>query len=58
MIALTRTFRIFIAVLREIFDETAYKRYLARTNAKSSRQAYAAFWQERQSRHERRPRCC
>ncbi len=46
------------AALREIFDEAAYARFLARTGQSSSRAAYAGFLRERAAQHERRPRCC
>ncbi len=46
------------AVLREIFDEAAYERFLARTQGVRSRASYAAFWRERQAAVERRVRCC
>jgi hypothetical protein len=45
-------------VLREIFDEAAYARFLSRTQSASSTQAYAAFTRERESIQHRRPRCC
>ena len=50
--------RILLATLREIFDEAAYSRFLGRSQMVSSPAAYAAFWRERESSHERRPRCC
>jgi len=50
--------RIVLATLREIFDETAYDRFLRRTQMESSPAAYAAFWREKASSHERRPKCC
>ena len=50
--------RIFLAMLREIFDEAAYARFLRRTQTQSSRAAYAAFWREREASHQRRPKCC
>ena len=46
------------AALREIFDEAAYARFLARTRQPSSRAAYAGFLRERAAQQERRPRCC
>ena len=51
-------FNITAAALREIFDEAAYARFLARTGQPSSRAAYAGFLRERAALHERRPRCC
>jgi len=50
--------RIFLATLREIFDEAAYARFLSRTQMASSPTAYAAFWRERESSQKPRPRCC
>jgi hypothetical protein len=50
--------KIFLATLREIFDEAAYARFLRRTGMPSSRAAYAAFWRERESANARRPKCC
>jgi hypothetical protein len=49
---------ILLAMLREIFDESAYARFLRRTDMASSPAAYAAFWRERESTQSRRPRCC
>jgi hypothetical protein len=50
--------RIFLATLREIFDEAPYARFLRRTQLESSPAAYAAFCRERESGQARRPRCC
>jgi len=50
--------RILLATLHEIFDESAYARFLSRTQMASSPQAYAAFWRERESTQKPRPRCC
>ena len=58
MTRLMNAARIFIATLREIFDEAPYARFLQRTQMPSSPAAYAAFCRERDSRQERRPRCC
>ena len=46
------------SALREIFDESAYARFLERQNRLSSPNAYAAFLRENQRQRERRPRCC
>ena len=51
-------FRVGAAALREIFDESAYARFLERTGQSSSRTAYAGFLRERAASQERRPRCC
>ena len=50
--------RIFLATLREIFDEAPYARFLQRVRTASSPKAYAAFCREREHRNARRPRCC
>lgn len=47
-----------VAALREIFDETAYARFLDRAGMVSSREAYAAFRQEFEEAKVRRPKCC
>jgi hypothetical protein len=46
------------STLREIFDESAYARFLDRQKLDNSRAAYTAFLQENQKHRERRPRCC
>ena len=43
------------AVLREIFDESAYRRFLQRSGRTSSRAAYREFLRQKQ---EPRARCC
>ena len=53
-----RAARIILAMLREIFDEAAYARFLEREQIPSSRTAYEAFLQEREGNHAPRPRCC
>ena len=58
MSGIAKAARILLAALREIFDEAAYARFLRRSRMASSPAAYAAFWRERESSHERRPRCC
>lgn len=44
--------------LREIFDERAYDRYLARTHAARGRESYRAFTTERIAMTALKPRCC
>jgi hypothetical protein len=46
------------AALREIFDEAAYARFLARAGMASSSDAYAAFRREFEEAKVRRPKCC
>jgi hypothetical protein len=47
-----------LAVIREIFDESAYQRFLGRANMPSSAEAYAAFQKEHDAIKARRPPCC
>jgi hypothetical protein len=49
---------LFLATLREIFDEAAYERFLRRSQRMSSTGAYAAFRQEFEEAKTRRPKCC
>jgi hypothetical protein len=44
--------------LREIFDESPYARFLARTGLPNSSTAYAEFLHQESHHRERRPRCC
>jgi hypothetical protein len=46
------------AALREIFDESAYDRFLLRTNAARSIASYRAFTSERDAALVKKPRCC
>lgn len=47
-----------LAALREIFEESAYTRFLARTRMVTSSEAYAAFRRESETIRARRFRCC
>lgn len=47
----------FIAILREIFDESAYRRFLQRTGQAASRASYRDFLAQRHGGRPR-PRCC
>lgn len=49
---------LFLATLREIFDESAYARFLTRRQANSSPKAYAAFLREQSETRSGRHRCC
>jgi hypothetical protein len=51
----TQTIR---ATLREIFDESAYDRFLLRTHAPRSVASYGAFTRERDAYLLKKPRCC
>ncbi len=47
-----------VATLREIFDEAAYSRFLARHEMCPCPSAYAAFLREQEGIKARRPKCC
>ncbi len=51
-------FTIFAAALREIFEESAYERFLHRRSLTSSPQAYRDFVRETEDAKARRPKCC
>lgn len=51
-------FQLVRAALREIFDESAYARFLDRQKLTSSAAAYADFLREGEAARARRPKCC
>jgi hypothetical protein len=51
-------FNILRAALLEIFDESAYDRFLQHTHAARSTQSYRAFMREREAATGQKPRCC
>ena len=55
---LIKAIRILGATLHEIFDESAYDRFLRQTNATRSVPSYRAFTQERDAAMLKKPRCC
>jgi hypothetical protein len=46
------------AMLSEIFDESAYERYLKRNHAPRNAASYRDFLNERSAMMSRKPRCC
>jgi hypothetical protein len=46
------------ATLREIFDESAYDRFLLRTNGTHSVASYRDYMRERDAAMAKKPRCC
>jgi len=50
--------KIIRAMLREIFDESAYDRFLLRTQSSRSIASYREFAQERDAAMLKKPRCC
>jgi hypothetical protein len=57
-IAVLQSFKVAWATLREIFDESAYARFLDRNRLTSSPIAYADFLRESEGVKARRPKCC
>jgi hypothetical protein len=53
-----RCLGVIIAALREIFDETAYSRFLQRAGLPPSSSSYAAFQQEHALAKARHTKCC
>jgi|HubBroStandDraft_6_1064221.scaffolds.fasta_scaffold27673_3 hypothetical protein len=47
-----------LATLREIFDESAYQRFLTNHHLNSGQAAYALFLREQETRKARQPKCC
>ena len=47
-----------ITVLREIFEESSYARFLGKHGLSASRNSYAAFLKDQENVRARRPRCC
>ena len=45
-------------ILREIFDESAYERFLVRNHLSACAETYATFCAEHNKSKGRRPRCC
>jgi hypothetical protein len=58
LLALSNMAKLLRAILQEIFDESAYQRFLGRSRLQSSTSAYASFRQENEQARSRRPRCC
>ena len=55
---LTHAARIVLEILREIFDEAAYSRFLQCHQMSSSPHAYESFLREKEASAARRIRCC
>jgi hypothetical protein len=56
--AIARAFALVGATLQEVFDESAYQRFLFRGNLTPSVESYAAFMAEHEKGRARRTRCC
>jgi hypothetical protein len=55
---MNQIFPTIVAILREIFEESAYSRFLAHHELSSCPSAYAAFLREQEGAKARRPKCC
>jgi len=53
-----RFLRTLLAILREIGDENAYRRYLRIHGLNESRENWRAFSDQRMSANYRKPKCC
>lgn len=51
-------FRIIRAVLREVFEESAYERFCVREKTSIGRESYALFLQETDRARQQKVRCC
>jgi hypothetical protein len=51
-------YRVLKTTLREIFDESGYDRFLARTHSERSVSSYRDFMSERENAMARKQRCC
>jgi hypothetical protein len=58
VVSLRELLGLIVAVLREIFDESAYQRFLDRNHRQTSASAYAIFLRENEQLKSRKPRCC
>jgi hypothetical protein len=58
MSRLPKILAVVVATLREIFDESAYARFLANHGLSPSPASYAKFLREQEVVQARRPRCC
>jgi hypothetical protein len=53
-----RVLHLLLDTVREIFDESAYERFLLRHQLNSSRASYALFLEDQETRKARQPKCC
>lgn len=55
---ITRLIALAVQALREIFDETAYQRFLLRNQLPPGKVSYAEFCRDHYQLKARRPKCC
>jgi hypothetical protein len=53
-----QAWQIVYATLREIFDESAYERFLMQTGVRRSVESYRAFVRQSEAASAKKPRCC
>jgi hypothetical protein len=58
MTEIRKALSLVVAALREIFDESAYSRFLLAHRLPPGRASYTAFLREQEGIRGRRPRCC
>jgi hypothetical protein len=58
MTEIRKALSLLVAALREIFDESAYSRFLLAHRLPPGRGSYTAFLREQEGMRARRPRCC
>jgi len=55
---LRHVLQLLLATVREIFDESAYQRFLTHRKLHSGRASYALFLEDQETRKARQPKCC
>jgi len=53
-----RVFRVVRAILREVFEESAYERFCTREGMSMGRESYAKFLSENNAAKQHKVRCC
>jgi len=58
MTRIRRAGALLLELLRELADQNAYQRYLARRGAAASPEEWRSFWSMRLAARFERPKCC
>jgi hypothetical protein len=53
-----RVLQLLLATAREIFDESAYQRFLTHHHLNTNQASYALFLEDQGTRKARQPKCC
>jgi hypothetical protein len=56
--AICKSARLLRAIMQEIFDESAYQRFLRLNHLQASKASYAQFQSESAMTKSQKPRCC